>query len=170
MGWKNIKEHYRIKHLVQVTGQGICIGSGYIHDIIVIGLDGIQKKRYDDRSNADLMRYQHEIDINPEKLYQLIQQPDIFSKSITVYTYNGGDIIEKQCESLGYPNITHDGEMMYENTFSADKDEIVTAAKTNSDCAIKFMNKRIKEAEERLKEFRNDLLSHEEDRAKLEEC
>jgi len=37
MGWKNIKEHYRINHYVQVTEQGICIGSPYIHNIIVIG-------------------------------------------------------------------------------------------------------------------------------------
>ena len=30
MGWKNIKEHYRIGHTVHVTDKGICIGSPYI--------------------------------------------------------------------------------------------------------------------------------------------
>ena len=45
MGWKNIKEHYRIGHAVQVTDAGICIGSPYIHNIIIIGVDGTLKKR-----------------------------------------------------------------------------------------------------------------------------
>lgn len=29
MGWKNVKAHYRIVHIVHVDGEGrICIGSG----------------------------------------------------------------------------------------------------------------------------------------------
>lgn len=30
MGFKNLKEHYRIKHIVQVTDAGICIGSPWL--------------------------------------------------------------------------------------------------------------------------------------------
>ena len=40
MGWKNVKEHYRIGHSVHVTEKGICIGSSYIPDIIIIAPDG----------------------------------------------------------------------------------------------------------------------------------
>jgi len=45
MGWKNVKEHYRIGHSVQVTEQGVCIGSPYVHNLIVVGLDGRFVKR-----------------------------------------------------------------------------------------------------------------------------
>ncbi len=45
MGWKNVKDLYGIKHTVQMTEKGICIGSAYVHDLIVIGLDGVLKKR-----------------------------------------------------------------------------------------------------------------------------
>ena len=41
MGWKNVKEHYRIEHQVQVRAGRICIGSPYISEIIVIGADGM---------------------------------------------------------------------------------------------------------------------------------
>src|SRR5687768_3761792 len=99
MGWKNIKEHYRIGHSVCVTEQGICIGSPYIHDIIVIGLDGKLKKRYErDGSNEDLERYQQEIEADPALLKKLIDGPDRFTKDVTVYTFSDGEIIEKKCE------------------------------------------------------------------------
>ena len=44
MGWKNVKEHYRIKHIVCTTQDGIAIGSPFIQDIIVIGHDGTMRK------------------------------------------------------------------------------------------------------------------------------
>lgn len=30
MGWKNVKEHYQIGHIVCVTSKGLCIGSPYV--------------------------------------------------------------------------------------------------------------------------------------------
>jgi hypothetical protein len=138
MGWKNIKEAYRIEHQVRVTSDGICIGSPYIHDIIVIGLDGTIKKRYDDgRINEDLLRYQKEFDAEPEKLRELAIAPDKFTTFIPVYTYDGGEIIQKFCEALGWPNVTHDGDMMYENTFSTDKAKMVKHAKEVTRLEIK---------------------------------
>jgi len=151
MGWKNIKEHYRIGHQVQVTKQGICIGSPYIHDIIVIGLDGAVKKRYDSgRTNEDLRRYQSEMDADPDRLRQLIQSPDTFGEPVVVYTYADADIIEKQCEELGWPNVTFDGEMMYENTFSTDKNQVVEWAKNSAKIGVKTWTRQVQEANERL--------------------
>jgi hypothetical protein len=36
MGWKTLKEHFDIEHFVQVTKKGICIGSGFVHDLVTI--------------------------------------------------------------------------------------------------------------------------------------
>ena len=117
MGWKNVKESYGIVHTVQVTDKGICIGSPYIHDLIVIGLDGAVKKRDYGYGNQDLKRYMQEFDADPDKLKRLVLSDDHFAASVTVFTYDGGDIVEKLCEAPGWPNVTHDGEMMYDNTF-----------------------------------------------------
>lgn len=151
MGWNNVKKAYKIKHNVCVTEHGICIGSGYIHDIIVIGLDGVIKKPYIERSNQDLARYMQEMTSDLAALKRLIESPDVFDQSITVFTYDSEtfDIIEKQCEKLGWPNVTHDGEMMYENTFSADRSVIVETAKRNIAAWIKSLTEsRARKAEE----------------------
>ena len=160
MGWKNIKEHYRISHFVQVAPKGICIGSPYIHDIIVIGMDGVIKKRYgvDRVVNPDLKRYQVEIDADISKFKELLKSEDKFDKSITVYTHNDGEILEKLCEELGWPNVTHDGEMMYDNEFSTDKLKVVKWAKEGEEAEIEFFNRKISETKERLLEYSDKLL------------
>ena len=170
MGWKNVKEHYRIGHQVQVTKKGICIGSPYIHDLIVIGTDGVVKKRYDGGgNNDDLHRYQREIDADPHKLRELVQSPDTFNDLKVVYTYDGGEIIEKQCEETGWPEVTCDGEMMYANTFSTEKEKVVSWAKRNADCGIKNFLEQINDAEKNLERLRTNLASEEANRRKLED-
>ncbi len=136
MGWKNVKEHYRIDHQVQVTNEGICIGSPYIHAIIVISLDGTLIKENDRTLNDKLSRYQAEMKADPDKLRDLVLSEDKFSSSIPVYTYDGATIVQKFCEELGWPNVTHDGAMMYDNTFFADREAAVEAAKRNCEAAI----------------------------------
>lgn len=170
MGWKNLKDHYRIGHIVQITEEGICIGSGYIHDLIVIGLGGDIKKRYGDRlsSNQDLDRYQQEMDADPATLRALVQSPDTFSAAIPVYTYDGAVILEKQCETPLYPNVTHDGCLMYENTFSTDKAEVVEWAKQNSEAAIRCVNEGIQRLEHELAAARTELAPHRASRSQLE--
>ena len=94
MGWKKVRDHYQVEHTVQVTDAGICIGSPYIPDIIVIGLDGVVKKRYESgRTNEDLRRIQDAFDADPEKLKELVLSPDTFCQAITVYTYRDLRII-----------------------------------------------------------------------------
>lgn len=169
MGWKNVKDYYKIGHTVQVTNEGICIGSPYIHNIIVIGFNGRILKRYGlPGNNKDLARYTREMEAGPAKLSNLVQSTDCFTESIIVYTYRDGDIIEKQCETLGWPNVTHDGDMMYKNTFSADKEKVVGWAKENADIGIKFAGERVADAEEHLAKCREQLAKEEANRVKLE--
>lgn len=169
MGWKSVKEHYRIKHIVQVRPDtGICIGSSYVGELIVIGFDGTLKKRHDSTVNEDLLRYMRAFDADPEKLKELVAAPDTFSASIPVYTYDGGTIVEKQCEEAGWPNVTHDGYLMYENTFSTDKEKVIGWAKRNAKLGVKHYRERISETEEKLARFRGLLADEESHVAKLD--
>lgn len=137
MGWKNVKEHYRIGHIVQVhPKKGICIGSPYIHDLIVVGFGGTVTARYQ-RENDELGRYQQEMLGDMETLRKLVTSPDTFEKSITIWTYDGADIIEKKCEVPEWPNVTHDGAMIYENTFSTDRAKVIQWAKENAEAYLK---------------------------------
>lgn len=154
MGWKNVKEHYRIGHIVQVCDGKICIGSGYLPMLIVISRDGLIEKAYREEGNPALTRYQREMDADLVKLRELVTTPDKFEHSITVYTYKGCEIIEKQCEVLGWPNVTHDGELMYGNTFSGCREDIIRAALENALAARKLCRDRMKEVKERYNELK----------------
>lgn len=121
MGIKALVDRYRIEHIVQREDNGdILIGSPYISAIIRISKEGKILKRYGDgRTNEDLQRYQKEMDEDEPtgELKRLIDLPDTFGELTPIYTYKGGNIVKKYCEKPGWPNITTDGELIYENTF-----------------------------------------------------
>lgn len=150
MGWKAIRDYYRIRHIVQVTSEGICIGSPYVHDIIVIK-DGKIVRRWGE-GNSDVVRYLSEMEADPAKLAALVAAEDTFERSIPVYTYEGGEILEKQCEELGWPNVTHDGMLQYENSFSPDRAKVAMWAKHNAEAGIEFAKERVERAEKELAE------------------
>lgn len=168
MGWKRIKEHYRIGHFVQVAEEGICIGSPYIYNIIVIDRDGKIVRGRERRGNADLQRYVMEMDADPEMLRRLMAEPDTFETSITVYTYEDGQILEKQCEALGWPNITHDGKMMHDNTYSPDRDTVIGWAKRNARLSVEAVLRTVEDAERHLEERRALLAKYSGYRDQLE--
>lgn len=133
----------------------------------MIGTNGTIKQRYE-RDNEHLMRCQAEMDADPDKLRELATSPDSFATAIPVYTYAGGAILEKQCETPGWPNVTHDGCLMYENTYSTDKAQVVAWAKRNSAAAIQLTAAHIQRLEKDLAAARAELAQHEAARAKLE--
>lgn len=139
MGWKAFKHHYRIAHIVHVTDRGLCIGSPYIHDIIVVGTHGSLVKRYEWSGNSDLERYQREIEADPSLALKLMQTDDVFQKSVTVYTWSDGVVIEKQAEEVGWPNATHDGQLMYDNMFTDDPQKAARRAKEEAMAEVGFL-------------------------------
>jgi hypothetical protein len=169
VGWKKVKEHYRITHIVQVNEAGICIGSGYIPEIIVISLSGLLVKRDDfsGRTGA-LARYKKEMEDDPSTLKCLVLEPDVFDSAITVYTFDGARIIEKKCEELGWPNVTHDGCVMYENAFSTNRTKVIKWAKDSAASRVESGLLRVRDAEQALTEARARLAQYEADRLALE--
>ena len=168
MSWKNIKDHYRIGHQVKLLGRNILIGSPYVSDLITVYPDGAVKwGRLGPSQNDDLARYYAEMTADPAKLRELIASPDTFTKSLPVFTYDGGEIIEKQCEAYGWPNVTHDGMMQYDNSFSADKAEVVAWAKRNALLGVKYGLENITEAEAKLAEERKHLAEEQSNLEKL---
>lgn len=167
MGWKAVKDHYRIEHIVQVTDKGICIGSPYIHDILVISKDGVLMKPDRVSQNVSLRRYQDEMEADPALLQELVLREDVFDRSIKVYTYDGAEIIEKLCEEPDWPNVTHDGLVMYENTFSTDREKVVKFAWRNASAGVEAGRRYVKQTEEELASRRQYLAQAEADLARL---
>jgi hypothetical protein len=153
MSWKNIKDHYRIVHTVQIRNGIICIGTSFVPHLIRISFDGnVTWGSLGASKNDDLARYYAEMTADLTKLKELIDTPDTFAVNLPVYTYEGSNILEKQCEAYGYPHITHDGLLQYENTFSSDKQKVIIWAKENARLGISSLRRRLKEvADEHIK-------------------
>lgn len=167
MGYKNIKEHFRVGHIVHVRNEGICIGSPYVSDLIIIGRNGVIKKGRDSAVNEDINRYQSEMQADPAKVRALIEAPDTFTASLPVYTYEGGKVVLHHCEQYGWPNVTHAGALMYENTFSPSRAWIAKRAKNNAQYGIEAMEARIVEIEAQLAINRAQLAEYQADLAAL---
>ena len=169
MGWKSVKEYYDIKHIVQMCEGLLCIGSPYVHNLIIVDAEGNLKwGTLGPSHNDDLARYYDDMSADKAKLVELLNQPDSFKKSIYVYTYRDGQVLEKQCEELGWPNCTHDGLMMYDNSFSKRQGEIVKWAKHNLEIGIGFWKERIEAAVKELAEKKERLKADEEELKQLE--
>ena len=154
MGWKNVKDHYRIGHIVQIRSGFIAIGSAYVPDLIRVSMDGKPSwGNLGPSDNRDLSRYYAEMQKDLPKLAQLVQSPDSFSQSLPVFTWSSGVILEKECEAYGWPNVTHDGMIQYENTFSSDRMQVVRWAKQDALYGIKCMLRRRREIKKQAEEI-----------------
>lgn len=182
MGWKNVKQHYGIGHIVaNFPEKGLCIGSAYCHDLILI-VDAERRLEFHDTIDRRPTSIGCGLTVwrpvylgrgepfdgwvqrwsdNPAELRRQIDMPDTFERSVVVYTYDyDGNIIEKACEEPGWPNCTHDGLLMYENTFSTDRAEVVRWAKQNFLAAASNNRQVIREKEKDLARIRGYLDGH----------
>lgn len=154
MGWKSVKEHYKIEHQVTTGDKGIVIGSPYIHDLIVVGWDGRLTDNFGVGDNDELSRYWHEMEGDIDTLKRLIEVEDVFERAVPVYTFDGGTIITRYCEEPGWPNTTHCGHLMYENTYSQDREKIVAKAKRNAALGVTTIKEQIDTMLDKLEQLR----------------
>lgn len=133
MGYKLLRDTYKIDHIVQVCdkkeygGRVICIGDTFVHDLIVITMEGTVVVRSAVDDEVEFQRYIQEFDADTEKLKRIVQTPDAFDadKNKTVYIYDSYYCrIRTEVYQDGYPT-TNTGELMYVNTsFETYKDAL----------------------------------------------
>ena len=168
MGWKTLKEKFGIMHIVQVAHNQICIGSAYVHNLATIDLQTGKLEENSTFKGFLSREYPLLLKATPEEIRNLLTIPDTFTRSIAVYTYDGSKIIEKWCETPGWPNITHDGSVMYDNTFSTDKALVVAWAKRSASLHIRQTRARIQDVDDDLKKLRDLLAADEAGQVKLD--
>ena len=90
----------------------------------------------------------------------MLAKDDHFENSITVYTYDDDQIIELKCETADFdqwPIFTHCGKMMYKNTFSTNRDQVIEWAIKDAELDVERWNERIRENENELVRRRKEL-------------
>lgn len=158
MGWKTLKDAYGIdKHIVCVTSKGICIGSGYVHDLVTI--DTVTGRLRENEAFLGFIRqyYPALVQATPAEILAHIQAEDTFAAAIPVFTYEGATIVEKRCETPGWPNTTHDGALMYENTYSTGREVVIGWAKRSAKLEAEHLEEGIARLNEQLADMQSRL-------------
>ena len=154
MGWNTFKKHFNIGHIVQIRERDLLIGSSYISDLAAISMDtGMIKKRESWLNDFLPKHYPNISAAMPSEIKALLDAEDTFTQSIPVYTYEGLRILAKYCEETGYPNVTHDGVLMYDNTFSTNIDDVVAWAKRERRFRLDNLRERVTERSKELDEL-----------------
>lgn len=154
MGWKTFKQHYGIEVNVEIEKGVVCIGTGYI-DLLKVSMDGHIEYAYQMGTDHKIYLVQQAIKADPETAARLLKAEDTFEESTRVYTYDGAEILEKFCEAEGYPNVTHDGMMMYNNDFSTDREVIIQRALTTAKANAHGVRESISNVEKQLLDLKS---------------
>lgn len=163
MGWKNVKESFNIPDsiIVHVRDGNLILGVPFVPEYYSITPDGIVKLLLSDRLTSKFDSIIADIQANPDKFINAFSTPDTFNSNNSTWTYQGSQIIECQCEVTGFPNVTHDGQLMFENTHFLSFEEA-------HEKAVKVNQARITNLEERKQIIQSELLVLENELTKLQ--
>ena len=103
-------------------------------------------------------------------ILSLIAAPDVFEKSLPVYTPHEGEILEKYCEKYGWPNVTHDGILMYDNTFFKDKTSAIKRGVEETEAYISRVSNYIVDLEEKLTKAKSEHEKAHHEFVKFKDC
>ncbi|OQA34218.1 MAG: hypothetical protein BWY57_00620 [Betaproteobacteria bacterium ADurb.Bin341] len=172
MGWKALRTHFGIDagYIVHVTRRGVCIGSPLMTEIITICPDGSvvnRGGRYGYAAVEELTQYHDALEAAPAKVRELLATKDEFQASIPVYTVIDGTVVEKYCEVFGWPNVTHDGALMFEHMFFTDRNMAVARAKGTAEYSLSLAREELKKATAEVERLQSTVLRREAALAKL---
>lgn len=155
MGWKILKQHFGIGHIVQIRDGKLLIGSPYVSELASILKTGelVLNKIFEKSFREE---YPNLVKASPEYLKDLLDQEDTFERSIPIYTYKGLHILKKQCEGTEYPSVTHDG-VLIDGDFSESIDGVIELAQLNRTRRINGVLERIDEVDQDLQSCRHRL-------------
>ena len=164
MGWKALKEHFGLsseKTTIQldVEQKTLLIGSAFISDLISIDTNTGRvwhNTNFISESDAEFKDIRN---APPSLVLALLAEKDTFSLSLPVYTYLNNQIVQLKCEAYGYPNVTHCGRLMYANSFSPVKEQVIARAKENAQAALNVHSREKKYLEDELAKINQKLCS-----------
>lgn len=150
MGWKTIKEHYRIPDTFIVYRQDRAhyIGSQKTIALIKIEDDGsCHWCSIRPSGDPELQEIHAAMNRDPKLLRRLASMPDQFEKTVAVYClgFEPGEVLTRYCEQPGWPNVTHDGMLMSPNTYTTDRQVAIGWVVDELERTIEVQELKIKE-------------------------
>jgi len=141
MGIKALKQRFGIEHIVHKDGDELCIGSGYCPKLIMINLKTMEvtsSSIVTDHSELAGLKIRLSEAQAEGSLRRTVESPDTYSTTYTVFYESNGRILTTKCEKLGWPNITLDGELMYDNQHFKTRKEALVHARSGANGLLKW--------------------------------
>lgn len=157
MGWKTLKERYNIEHIVQLRADSICIGSSLIYDLIKVNPKTGKLRLNESFYSKSKDEYPALVNASPEDILDALNASDMFSSDLVVYSYDDSGVTEHLCEEYGYPNVTHDGHLMFENRFTTDRTQAIKWAMKDALAGVKTLGRQVRQDEIALERLKTDL-------------
>lgn len=168
MGWKAFKEHFQIEHIVQIVGNELQIGSEYASNLAAINFSTGEVIESDTFPNFLKKYYPLVLQATANEILDLLSIEDQFTSFIPVFTYAEHEILEKYCEEFTFPNVTHDGILMFSNTFSTSKEKVIGWAKRDVNLALNLFLELADKTEKKLNGYKNEVERIKANQANLE--
>lgn len=162
MGWKSFKEHFKIEHTVHIKEDFLLIGSAYVSDLVSISLKTGQITNNNPYVGGQGFLQEHYPEIlktNPKDILALLKKEDVFRNKIAIYYGKDGEIIETYCEEIGWPNVTYDGQVMYDNTHFTERSEAVKRELSELQSWMEFYKAEIPKKEKELSNLKTKMKS-----------
>ncbi|MBT0554284.1 hypothetical protein [Riemerella anatipestifer] len=170
MGIKKFKEHYDIKNLVYRTEEDIRIANPYT-TFITLKHDGEIIKKYN-IDNDYWAKLQDTLitDYGNGTLKKILQEPDEYEGDlIPVYGFINDKLIETYCEKIGYPNLTIEGYIAFENVFFTDKSKAIHEKIEELRYMKQLYEEHKKKVLEKYKELRKKIIDNDNQIQKLKQ-
>lgn len=168
MGWKTFKDRFNILETFEWRGEKLLFSNSIYESLAIVDLKTGEVIPHPYHPTFLSDNYPEICQTPAEEILAMFNAEDKFEASIPVYTYSGGDIIEKFCEKPGWPNFTHDGLLMYANRYSIKKDRVVIAAKADNDAGISLITSRIEQLKSELEAANAKLIELNANKEKLD--
>jgi len=135
----------------------LAIGSSLCHDLIAVdvktlkiklALDTWNKGRESLRNSppALLAIYDKIVElIKNNSIREFFEGDDAIENPITVYTYRDEILVETVTDKIGWPNITKEGWLMYNNTFFTDKNKAINYALKEEQAYLEMLREQRKD-------------------------
>lgn len=156
----------------------IAIGSAYCHDLITVNKNTLHlkyafdtfKKGRQSINNPKLEFIWDKLKelIDNGKIKDIIEGSDNIDKPLSVYTIEDGKLIETFTDEYGWPNVTIDGYLMYDNTYFKNKVDAINSGIEGCKLGISSYNITIEETNNKLEKLKDRLALERNDLKHLE--
>jgi hypothetical protein len=159
-------------YIIHQDGRRICVGGPYCDDLISVDMETLEMKTavHIDRGRAGLRG--DELKMIWDKLTELIDNGGIkdiieggdeIENPLTVYAAQDGELKERVTDEYGWPNVTDDGFLMYENQYFRSKEEAIRRGIADLECQIISSKRLVDEYADKLVKHK-DLIKESENR------